>query len=482
MKNYQFGRGSGSARRQRWAAFPGRIVVAGRHRAGTLARTGLAGIALGLVLAAGTAAGASGSIAQAAFVAPPGQAVTETAPAAPTGLVAGTGDGQVTLSWAAPASGGGATSYNVYAGTSQDFRASTLRMTVRGLGATVSSLANGTRYYFWVTAANGAGTSSSSNLASATPASATAPGPPAGLTASGGHGQVTLSWSAPAPGGMSPVTGYDIYVGTTQAFRGGTPAYKLTGPGTRFVVTNLGDGTTYYFKVAAVSARGAGPVSAVVSATTVAQVKPVLGAPDQLEARPGRTRVVLLWLAPASTGSTKISGYLIYEGTRPGGESGTPVTQSLVHYTATAVTGLASNTRYYFKVAAVDTAGHRGALSAEASAVPWPAVTTGPGSGAGPGATASPGATAGQGQGRQPSLVPATPAVNLTQDPSSPRVPAGLIILLAAVAVAAMAGAFAIVVHLRRMRLRRPEWAAGAHETAALDDRTPDMVSDRRYR
>jgi fibronectin type 3 domain-containing protein len=86
-------------------------------------------------------------------------------PAAPTGLTATQGNTQVALSWTASS---GATSYNVK------------RSTVNGSGyATVASpattsytntgLANGTQYYYVVTAVNAGGESGNSNQASATP-------------------------------------------------------------------------------------------------------------------------------------------------------------------------------------------------------------------------------------------------------------------------------------------------------------------------
>jgi hypothetical protein len=200
----------------------------------------------------------------------------------------------------------------------------------------------------------------------------TAPAAPAGLAATASVGQVTLSWAAPASSGVSPITGYDIYVGSTQAFRGGEPQFVSQGPGTSYVVKGLPAGATYYFKVAAVSAQGTGPASGVTSATLPPPA--VLGAPGNVIAQPGRSRVIVMWTAPATTGGAKIGGYLVYAGTRPGGESSTPVSPALIHDTATAVMGLSSSTKYYFKVAAVGSTGLRGALSVEVSAVPWPAV------------------------------------------------------------------------------------------------------------
>src|SRR6185437_8040554 len=68
-----------------------------------------------------------------------------TTPGAPRGLTATAGDAQVSLSWQAPGSNGGAaiTGYRVYQGTSKKPVAS-----VSGTGTTLKNLTNGTAYSF----------------------------------------------------------------------------------------------------------------------------------------------------------------------------------------------------------------------------------------------------------------------------------------------------------------------------------------------
>src|SRR5260370_38840719 len=66
-----------------------------------------------------------------------------------------------------------------------------------GTSYTDSAVTNGTTYYYTVAAVNTAGVGGQSGEASATPqAPVTAPGAPPGLSATGGNGQVSLSWTA----------------------------------------------------------------------------------------------------------------------------------------------------------------------------------------------------------------------------------------------------------------------------------------------
>jgi len=97
---------------------------------------------------------------------PPG-----TVPSAPTGLSATAGNAQATLSWSAAS---GATSYNVYRGTTAGGESTTAIATgITTTSYTNTGLTNGTTYYYKVAAVNSSGTSSLSNEASATPAGST---------------------------------------------------------------------------------------------------------------------------------------------------------------------------------------------------------------------------------------------------------------------------------------------------------------------
>jgi subtilase family serine protease len=89
-------------------------------------------------------------------------------PAAPGGLSAIAATQKVSLSWTAPA---GATSYDVYQGTSAGGEAAAPVQTVSGTSVTLSGLTGGTTYYFKVAAIDAGGVGAMSVEAHATPAS-----------------------------------------------------------------------------------------------------------------------------------------------------------------------------------------------------------------------------------------------------------------------------------------------------------------------
>jgi uncharacterized delta-60 repeat protein len=184
-------------------------------------------------------------------------------PGAPSGVAGVSGDGEVALTWSAPASNGavitdyvveysadGGVSWSVFAdGTSTS------------TSATVTGLSNGTGYVFRVSAVNSAGTGSvSDSSASVTPAGV--PGAPSGAVGVAGDGEVGLSWSAPSVSGGAVITDYVVeYSGdggaTWSTFADGTSA------STTAVVTGLSKGTGYMLRVSAVNSAGTGPVSLV---------------------------------------------------------------------------------------------------------------------------------------------------------------------------------------------------------------------------
>jgi hypothetical protein len=91
-----------------------------------------------------------------------------------------------------------------------------------------------------------------------------APYAAAGLTASGGNGQVTLSWIA-----GSGATSYNLYRSTASGIESSNAAPVITGiTGTSYTNTGLNSGITYYYQVVAVSNSWSSGFSAEARATT----------------------------------------------------------------------------------------------------------------------------------------------------------------------------------------------------------------------
>ncbi|MBM7568380.1 GDSL-type esterase/lipase family protein [Paenibacillus sacheonensis] len=87
-----------------------------------------------------------------------------------------------------------------------------------------------------------------------------APGAPTGLSATGGNGQVALSWNA-----ASGATSYTVKRGTSSGTYGTTVATGVTS--TSYTDTTASNGTTYYYAVTASNSAGTSGNSAQASAT-----------------------------------------------------------------------------------------------------------------------------------------------------------------------------------------------------------------------
>ena len=182
-----------------------------------------------------------------------------TIPGAPENLQAAAGFGMVTLSWQQPADDGGEaiTSYTIYRGTTPS--------TLSQIGTVAGSVTEygdmgvtaGTTYYYQASATNLIGEGPRSNTASATMPGP--PGQPTGLAVTAGTLQATLTWSAPASDGGSPITNYRIYRGVSS---GAYSPVAMTGNVLTYTDTGLAGGQTYYYSVSAVNSIGEGQKSA----------------------------------------------------------------------------------------------------------------------------------------------------------------------------------------------------------------------------
>ncbi len=274
----------------------------------------------------------------------PVSALLLTIPGTPIGLTATPGNGQVSLSWSAPLTNGGAAIdyYVVYRnGTDVAHSAST--------SSIVTGLTNGVSYGFNVASHNSVGIGPMSSQVTATPSLApTVPGVPTDLKATAGDGQVSLSWTPPGSNGGSAIDYYIIY----------QDGIGIEDPTASYVnVTGLSNGQSYDFTVAAHNPIGTGISSSAV--TVIPQAAPVTsGIPTDLVATPGIGSVKLTWTAPSN--SSAIDYYIVYQ-------NGFDV--SHVAATSTTIFGLAGGQNYTFAVAAHSSAG-AGSMSPTQTARP----------------------------------------------------------------------------------------------------------------
>jgi hypothetical protein len=272
------------------------------------------------------------------------------APSAPT--LSATGGASPALSWTVPDNGGAPiTGYSVLRKVGSG--AESLLATTTGTTYTDTTAPGGQNVTYRVTATNSAGTGAPSNAV--TVATASAPAAP-DLTATGGLNQVALSWAAPASNG-SAVTGYVLSRGTSS---GGETTLATLGAVTSYTDSAVTPGTQYYYTLRATNTVGSSPASAETSATPY-----TTAAAAALTTTAGKAQVKLTWTTP-SDGGKPITGWQIYRGVAPGGETLVQTISTGTTYVDASVTG---GMTYYYRVAAITSAG-TGALSNEASATP----------------------------------------------------------------------------------------------------------------
>ena len=218
--------------------------------------------------------------------------INSTAPSAPQTLTAIAGNSQVILNWSSPASTGGSAilEYIVTRNPGNVITPTGSTATTR----TITGLIN-TTYTFTVTARNAIGTSGSSNQASATPF--TTPNAPIIGTVIAGNSNVTVTWSAGATNG-STRSGYIIQRSVDQNnwtnHTAGSNDISIT-------ISQLTNGTTYYFRVITQSNAGNSAPSSTLSAVPFTTPSaPTIGTAISLNAS-----AIVNW-TPLSQGSSDI--------------------------------------------------------------------------------------------------------------------------------------------------------------------------------
>lgn len=170
----------------------------------------------------------------------------------------------------------------------------------------------------------------------------TAPPAPANLQASGGNGQVALTWSA-----SSGATSYSVRRRMPPDLNVTEIASGLTT--TSYTDTTVTNGTTYEYTVTAwANGLESGPSNA---ATATPAAPAIPAAPTGVKARVnGKTQITVSWIASSGATSYTVKRSLTSGGTDTQVFSG-------ITGTSFANTGLTSKTTYYYVVSATNAAG-----------------------------------------------------------------------------------------------------------------------------
>ncbi|MFI2752464.1 Ig-like domain-containing protein [Cellulomonas sp. P22] len=213
------------------------------------------------------------------------------------------GDGQLTATWAAPASSGSAvTRYDVMISPAP--AAGSATQTTSTPSATFRGLQNGTAYTVQVRAYNklpdpGAWSRPSQPMSPAGVPGAPVPTATRSLTGWFGNGRIDVTWDAPAANGDA-ISGYEVSVD------GGAPVSN--GTATSYVIADAERGKTYEVRVRAINKAGPS-----IWGLTVGETWSAPGVPTNLQATAstrsawGEGTITVQWNAPTDAGGTSVS-------------------------------------------------------------------------------------------------------------------------------------------------------------------------------
>lgn len=177
----------------------------------------------------------------------------------------------------------------------------------------------------------------------------TPPMAPTGITATGGVGTASLSWT-PATDDTG-VASYNVHRSSTSNFTPTAANRVGQSASSTFSDTGIAAGVWYYKVTAQDGAGNVGPASAEASATVSADTTPP-SVPSGLQGVAGDTSVALTW--DASTDNVAVAGYRIARNGTPLGPTSSPKFTD---------TGLTPASTYTYTVLAYDAAGNESAPS-----------------------------------------------------------------------------------------------------------------------
>lgn len=273
----------------------------------------------------------------------------ETVPSAPTGLkVVEENDYRIEIEWNAVSN---AVYYQVYRATSASGTYSKLGGYTQACSYMDVAVTTGSTYYYKVTAINGEGESPKSTAVSGTAittggGSGTTLSAPTGVKATPGSSTITVSWNA-----VSGANKYNVYRATSANGTYSKIAYEYA---TSHIDMNVTSGTTYYYKVTAVSSTGSESAKSSYASATIGGGGgggSTLSAPTNVNAAyiQGTHAVQVTWTEPALADSYEI--YRSTSASSNGSKIGTTTSSSGAVYVDN-LSSSVDHVTYYYRVKA----------------------------------------------------------------------------------------------------------------------------------
>lgn len=232
-----------------------------------------------------------------------------TVPGPPTSLSSIESNRQLSISFTAPAFNGGLeiTNYEYSLATDSSPYSSWVAFSPADITSpvTIGNLDNGTKYYVKLRAVNilGGGIESDELSTNTNPFTTATKPTVTGLTP--GNGSVYVEYSAPSSNGGRAITGYFVQHSSNGGATWSSPIDS--GNDLNHLVTGLSNGTSYIFRVYAVTAAGNGQISDNSSASIPRTVPSQVGKPTPSS---GDASFSITWAAPSDGGSA-ITGYKV---------------------------------------------------------------------------------------------------------------------------------------------------------------------------
>ena len=295
-------------------------------------------------------------------------------PGAPTAVSTTVGNGQIGVSWTAPADNTFNPAYPTSSFAVQGYDATTgspvsgATCATSATSCVVSGLTNGTSYVFTVSAKNAIGIGPAGVANAVTPTNVPDVQPQLGSPAIvPGDGQATVNVSAVLADTLS--TSFVVVASP------GSQSCTVARVGTNLascVVTGLTNGQTYSFTVSPVDGAGIGALSSITSdPVTLGKTAP--GAVQSITTQPGNQVIAVAISPPASDGGSPVTQYSVDTGQGAQGSCGIVAPK-----TTCIITGVPNGTAQQVFVTAINAIGNGPRIAASSTVTPQASLSTVP--------------------------------------------------------------------------------------------------------